>query len=209
MSIQHFQDANLVPRYHGNGFVQLYLNDDHRLHVWHPLLPVSEENNSRIHDHMWDMASQVLLGQLGHITYALDFEDSSHDMYAINQPEARRQSDNDVVFTFQDTVAARATGNYLMNTGSIYHFQHGLFHQSVVADGVLAASLLRKGPDILEYPRMLVASGEEPFQAFGKGVAPPEADLWEALREAFDQFPDIVKNHLVNLAPIVANDNKE
>jgi hypothetical protein len=204
--IDHFKNANLVPRYHGNGFAQLYLNDQHRLHVWHPLLPMPPENNAQIHDHIWDLASQVLVGQLGHITYDLNPEESSHDMYEINQP-AVRENENDV-FKFLNTAAPQATGNYMMNTGSIYHFRHGLFHQTTVADGILTASLIRKGPDILDSPRLLVPSGETPFQAFGEGVSPPEADLWEAIKEALEQMPEMVRNHLVNLSPVIANDNE-
>lgn len=206
----HFKEAGLLPRFHGNGFTQLYLDHSHRLHVWHPLLPMPEENNATVHDHMWDMASQVLVGQVGHLTYdvqAVDGE-TQYDMYSINQPEAPRQAHNDVVFTFMSGATVQSTGHYMMQTGSIYHFKAGYFHESVANPGQLSATLLRKNKDILEYPRLIVPTGEAPYQAFGVGTQPPEADMWEAIKEALEAMPESVKNHLVNMVKIVSNDNE-
>jgi len=44
------------PRFHGVGFVQLYLTKNLRLNVWHPDLPPTVKN-AVFHDHKFDLFS--------------------------------------------------------------------------------------------------------------------------------------------------------
>ncbi|USN14982.1 hypothetical protein PAPPERLAPAPP_00550 [Brevundimonas phage vB_BpoS-Papperlapapp] len=58
----------LKPRYHaGVGFAQVYLNEDVRLHLWHPELPTEPESFGCRHDHRFDFTSTVLLGAVTNI----------------------------------------------------------------------------------------------------------------------------------------------
>ena len=51
-------------RVHGNGFIQIRLDRDRRLHIWpYPLVPC-QETPSPIHDHRFGFTSQVLVGSL-------------------------------------------------------------------------------------------------------------------------------------------------
>lgn len=60
--------GKLKPRYHaGVGFAQVYLNEDVRLHLWHPSLPTEPESFGCRHDHRFDFTSTVLLGAVTNI----------------------------------------------------------------------------------------------------------------------------------------------
>ena len=65
------KDKGLIPRLHGNGFIQLDLNGKDRLHVWHPDLP-KQEFPTPIHDHKFSFKSHILYGELTHIEYHAD-----------------------------------------------------------------------------------------------------------------------------------------
>jgi len=56
---------------HGLGFVQVQLQGNQRLHVWHPELPRRAcFEHSAIHDHRFDFVSRVLVGEQRNIEYA-------------------------------------------------------------------------------------------------------------------------------------------
>jgi hypothetical protein len=54
------------PRFHGNGFIQVYLDEWTRLHIWSPELPATRVVNAQIHDHRFHFSSTVLMGELHH-----------------------------------------------------------------------------------------------------------------------------------------------
>ena len=61
-------NGTLKPRYHGGvGFAQVYLNEDVRLHLWHPELPTEPESFGCRHNHRFDFTSTVLLGAVTNI----------------------------------------------------------------------------------------------------------------------------------------------
>jgi hypothetical protein len=72
-----------VPRVHPNGFIQLDLSPDHRrrLHIWHPDVP--DQGVQSIHDHVFDMESQVILGLLGQRLYEMHPDGDPHDLYRV------------------------------------------------------------------------------------------------------------------------------
>lgn len=180
---KNLQAAGLRPRYHGNGFTQLYLSPSFRLHAWHPDLPVDEDNNATIHDHIWDMTSEVLRGKLGHRTFNLHRTGQiTHDVYWINQPAVREETGD--VFTRAFSAVPVETGEYEIAQGSAYAFAAGQFHESYAVDP-LTVTLMQKGPDLLSPgPRLLAPFDEEPFQAFGPGTQPAPEALWKIIDDA-------------------------
>ena len=55
MSLHDLLEGSLgsEPRLHGNGFIQLDLGDDQRLHIWSPDLPPAQRVSTQIHDHQF------------------------------------------------------------------------------------------------------------------------------------------------------------
>lgn len=61
--VKDFQPTKETISLHGLGFIQLKLNDDERMHVWHPALPRRRcYEHSAIHNHRFSFRSRVLIG---------------------------------------------------------------------------------------------------------------------------------------------------
>jgi hypothetical protein len=178
LALGHLKATNFEPRFHGNGFVQIYLNANQRLHVWTPELPVVEGNNATIHDHIWNLQSTVLSGRIGHRTYK-KVNGRTHDLYEIDQARVRNNQPDP--FKWSAQCSFNLTGDYTLVEGTDYMFSAGEFHES---NAVQAATLITKGPDIIRYPRVVCPAGVPPTQAFAEVYQPPKDQLWKAIEEA-------------------------
>ena len=56
------------PRVHGNGFIQLDLNDQWRMHFWSDAIP-RQDPHTPIHDHVFGFTSWILKGSLTQVEY--------------------------------------------------------------------------------------------------------------------------------------------
>jgi len=65
-------------RFHGNGFIQVYLNAVTRLHVWSPHFPATRVANAQIHDHRFWFKSKVLYGELYHKEHRITMNEEGH-----------------------------------------------------------------------------------------------------------------------------------
>jgi hypothetical protein len=182
------------PRFHGNGFVQLYLRDagDHaiRLHVFSEALPPLANHNAMIHDHTFDMYSTVLIGGICHMTYTASprpMKDRSHthDLFELGKQEGelktRPKGDG-------SPVALKETGVYLMQEGCEYKFARGELHQTQLQAGyTMAATLMKKvrQSDDPPFPFVVAPKGERPMDAFGPHAPPVEA-MWAEIETALD-----------------------
>ncbi|PRW85427.1 hypothetical protein C7A11_23170 [Pseudomonas simiae] len=68
---------------HGLGFVQVQLEGNQRLHVWHPELPRRRcFDSSSIHDHRFDFTSSVLVGEQNNFEYqAMADPEGTYQLY--------------------------------------------------------------------------------------------------------------------------------
>lgn len=58
---------------HGLGFIQIKLEGNQRMHVWHPGLPRRRcFEHSQIHDHRFGFRSRVLIGEQINVTHAFE-----------------------------------------------------------------------------------------------------------------------------------------
>lgn len=171
--------AGRPPRFHGNGFTQLPLGGQRRLHVWHPHLPPIPGHNATIHNHVWDMQSRVLLGQLTHRTYHVEDDphprsEATHDIWRLGEQRP------DIPEGF---ASVRITGEYSMWAGSHYVFGQGQWHESD-AD-VMTATLMEKRYTGAHHHRPLVACplGEAPVDAFAEEHQPSLDQMWRVVED--------------------------
>ena len=176
-----YGDIYQVPRFHGNGFVQLYLTSTTRLHVFHPSLP-PKVHNSLIHDHRWDMYSHVLLGRLTHSTYHLT---PMGHMAVYEAPEASKAHELVQKGSYYNT---EHTGNNVFAAGSEYWLPRHQFHASEAS--VLTMTFIEKSNQSKRPCRILAPNNETPDHAFGYTI--PETAMWSAIEEAYDAYGSIV-----------------
>ena len=184
------------PRFHGNGFFQLYLDEakTRRWHVWHPYYKPQRDHNAQIHDHRFDMKSRILLGRLHHTTYDAHAADSilrhgdlTHNVYEI---KGASKFDENVMHNLGAYQLERRH-DYVFNTGSEYTFRRGMLHTSYVASEELITStvITRSNMDKEAWARVAVQKDvdiNDVTHAFQPELQPSEEEAWKVMESAFN-----------------------
>lgn len=182
MLIDALRRLERTPRFHGNGFTQLPLTEKTRLHVWDERLKPLLDHNATIHDHIFEMHSTVLAGELVHRTYregTFHGEYHAFDRYRVDREEDTLKLEREHVCYVKD-------GTYHMAAGSRYTFPVRHMHDTEVNGR--AVTLMRKERvyDQME-PWVLCPVGEKPMDAFkidpAHDARHPDA-LWDVIHEA-------------------------
>lgn len=179
--------AGRKPRVHGNGFLQLDLNDEgtRRLHIWHDDLP-RQTVATPIHDHVFALRSEVILGTLIHEVLepvgAWD-EDATHVTYRAQQEPGTQ---NTILVPDAGQVKLKVTQRLILKAGSIYTFPAYELHQTDHRG--ITATIMEKIKAPLEYgrPRVLVPIGQEPDNEFHRDGFNEEY-LWDFVELALVQ----------------------
>lgn len=173
-----------IPRVHGNGFIQLDLNEDgtSRLHVWHDEIP-RQATPTPIHDHVFNLRSTVLTGTLIHEEFLPGKTPlGTHRIYRAEQEEGTQ---NTILVPDEGNVNLYTTQRLVLGAGSIYTFAAGKLHLS---DHVgLTATVMDKisAPEGYGRPRVLVPVDSEPDNDFHRDGFDPET-LWPFIKDALD-----------------------
>lgn len=188
----------MKPVLHPNGFVQLALNEEStlKLHVW-PAEPLTDQAaDYTIHDHVWDLASAVLLGELHHVVHDVEFS-----LARPNNPSAWRLWEVTDHCRNARQVAAQGgsilqptefyaetawRGARMLRVRDRYTFPRRQFHTTKNIG--LTATLMRKATyKNPGEPRVLCRLDHTPDDVF-QATEPSEAELWDVIREAVNQM---------------------
>jgi len=174
-----------VPRLHPNGFIQLDLvpNQSIRLHVWPDEELRAQKTRHPIHDHSFDMTSEILTGGLTNLIY--EFQATEYNKQ-ITLYRAKRLPDS------QETILAPAIMK--MNTGylrlrhadiyypgSKYSLSKFILHDSIPHG--LTATMMTK-TRVSDYsPLVAIPKGIEPDNDYRRDSVDPEI-LWSFISRA-------------------------
>lgn len=166
---------------HGLGFVQVQLEGNQRLHVWHPELPrrVCFES-SAIHDHRFDFVSRILVGLQCNFEYRADASpDGDHMLYL---HEGARTACGGRPWTPDGRVHMVEINSDSIPAGMTYRQQAYHFHRTEPGgDGKVATIMQKLG----EYSRGAHSScliGVEPDDEFDRYQWTP-GQLWEIVAD--------------------------
>lgn len=168
------------PRLHGNGFIQLDLAEDVRLHVWADYLP-RQEVDTQIHDHRFSFDSTVLLGTLIHTVYDLVPGDS----YRLYLATLRKGQDTELVLLDGGSVGFNLNAEYRIKAGESYSFQALKFH-STGHQGI-TATIMCKTETVNHVPMAACPVGLEPDNKFNRYSFSTE-QLWKTIEHAVHLF---------------------
>lgn len=118
------------PRVHPNGFIQLDLDEQFRLHVWHPDLPYRQETYHPIHDHVFDFTSYIYSGRLVHIVYnTIADSKGSHILW---QAECTGPNES-ILVPCKDATRLRLCPmqSSVLQPGQSYHFKAFCLHETL------------------------------------------------------------------------------
>lgn len=192
-SIDDLLKLETKPRFHGNGFSQWYLDESVRLHVWHAELPAFRDHNATIHNHRWNMVSNVLLGKLQHRTYDV-MEVGGSPKYNIPAPYATHKlielngasdpkSPKGQVKAY---VQAHVKHAYVLSAGSSYTHNSPVFHDSYPCADMVVTLMIKKPPSVdIKYASILCGIKDaEPIHAFEPSKQPRQEQLISIYEEA-------------------------
>ncbi len=169
-------DAGHRPRVHGNGFIQLDLGEQKRLHIWgHPAIP-RQIVDTGIHDHRFDFTSTVIAGRLINARY----HPGNATRYKIYTPQTREGEDTILCETGASMMVANPT-MIMVREGEKYGMFARDFHESFT-DRPSATVMTKLGSTHPEAPRVLVPLGKEPDNDFNRNVFENDF-LWGIIKE--------------------------
>lgn len=182
MIYDELRASGKTPRVHGNGFIQLDLNDDgtKRLHVWDADIP-RQEVATPVHDHVFALRSTILRGTLIHTELlAVEDDNGSHRIYRAEQTPGTQ---NTILVPDKGTVNLVLKQRLILDKGSIYTFPAWELHQT--NHWGLTATVMDKIDAPKEYgrPRVLVPVDSEPDNDFHRDAFDPET-LWPFIERA-------------------------
>lgn len=183
--LKTYKDAGARPRVHGNGFIQLDLDDRWRLHIWGDSRIPSQSVPSDIHDHVFGFDSFLLTGAITNIIWGVSEDaDGSYEMLV---PVIRQGEDTILSHTDRFCNAkvhrmdfmSRLTGN------THYRMEPFVFHSTVAHEP--AATLIYKdgatqAQGAFRTPSVLIAKGLQPDNNFDRYAADPNL-LWQIIEE--------------------------
>lgn len=148
-------------RVHGNGFIQIDIDDNRRLHIWDHRIP-KQKVATPIHDHRFDFTSRVLKGTLWHTTYNIRYdEDGDYEIYI---PEVRKGEDT-ILVSSGDKCVVSCDKVISIPEGGSYEFGAMRFHETGWAEPTVTLMTKLKTYKFLD-PRVLVKHGFKPDNDF-------------------------------------------
>lgn len=171
---------------HGLGFVQVQLQGNQRLHVWHPELPRRAcFEHSAIHNHRFDFESRVLVGTQINIPYG-DFSSASacfiretHELYL---HEGARTARGGRPWVPNGRVDMRELYSQAVSAGSTYHMKAYDFHRTDPGGDGKVATIMTKGWEGKKGAQSSCVIGIEPDGDFDRYQWSP-AKLWEIVAD--------------------------
>lgn len=166
---------------HGLGFVQIQLEGNQRLHVWHPELPRRAcFVQSAIHNHRFDFHSRVLAGtQINHV-YAMQ---RRHDGdYTLYLHEGKRTANGGRPWSPDGRAYLTPLPSYEVPAGMNYESTAYVYHRTEPGGDGRVATIMIKGSEYPGGAHSTCLYGIKPDTDFNRYQWSP-AQLWEIVAD--------------------------
>lgn len=167
---------------HGLGFIQVQLEGNQRLHVWHPDLPRRAcFAHSAIHDHRFSFHSTVLVGQMENHEYLPCWH--SGGAYMAYLHEGPRSANGGRPWTPDGRVNFSKLPAKPVGPGRSYQMDRYQFHRTMPLGDGIVVTLMRKLDEGAQGAHSTCLVGVEPDVDFDRFQVSDE-DLWKVVTEA-------------------------
>lgn len=183
ISFKKLKDSPYRPRIHPNGFIQLDISDNLRLHVWVKEPLAKRKVDTPIHDHPFGFDSFVIYGQIGNVIYdVLPSTNGTYNVYQV-MPYTTIREDAPLERD-KSSYELQRTKEFWTNEGERYHLEPYVFHETKISD--LSATIIRVAPFDSRIPaRVLCHSSMSPDRLFDR-YAVDQSVLWGVIEEVLD-----------------------
>ncbi|HEL4244407.1 hypothetical protein I5U23_09855 [Stenotrophomonas maltophilia] len=180
----------LTPNWHALGFIHCKLFESEagtlRLHIWPPNERSPLEQKSKIHDHIFDLKSLVLCGQITNVLHTeSDRIETPSKAFELHYVEYNRQGSR-LIASGKEVFAAEKIRSEIKK-GNTYQIQKGMLHDSQVSIDELTATIVATYGHVQERPRMLGTPGETPPKK-RELVAFPTIDWENLIQKVIDEL---------------------
>lgn len=141
-----------IPRCHGNGFLQLPVTEDARIHVWDPRIPNVREM-SQIHDHRRGFKSHILAGEIINVVYNVEY--SAVGDYLVYYGDHKKHC----LVPAKLRASVSEVSRQLHKREGTYSILWGEFHESIAT--YCCTLMVRKNDTVLERSTVLASSKVE------------------------------------------------
>lgn len=173
---------------HGLGFVQIQLEANHRLHVWHPELPRrSCFEHSSIHDHRFDFASTVLVGSMANHVYYVT-RDSDEGEFVQYLHEGKRSPNGGRPWTPDGNIDLELVRSSTISAGQCYLSTAYVFHRTEALGNGKVATLMHKTHEFSQGAHSTCLAGVQPDTDFDR-FQWSASQLWEIVRDVIVGVP--------------------
>jgi len=153
----------LTPNWHALGFIHCKLFESAagtlRLHIWPKNERNTLEQQSKIHDHVFDLTSLVLCGNITNVLHASSNRiESPSNPYELNYVEYNDKGSRLIASGKEFFALEKARSE--IQKGNTYKIEKGELHDSQVSINELTATIVATYGHAQERPRMLRAPGE-------------------------------------------------
>lgn len=183
MNIDKFKKTAESITLHGLGFLQVQLQANQRLHVWHPELPRRRcFAHSSVHDHRFAFRSLVLVGTQINTVYQTDRHATAmtHDLY-LHEGERTQFGNRPWVCDGQAFVFP--THPQIVRAGESYDMNAYVFHSTTPAGDGRVVTLMTKTFEGEVGAHSTCTIGIAPDVDFDRKQW-TETDLWQVVRDA-------------------------
>jgi hypothetical protein len=180
LDIDVLRATGAVPHWFGLGFVQLKLDDERRIHFWHPshgaITPEDE-----LHDHRYDFVSHVLAGKILHEVWTWKADDAGdHEMV-----EVSCKPGSSTLPVSVGMGAIKMAARHIFEAGNQYAFSADGFHRGGAPEG--AITFLTRGHVIKDVARVIRPVGHPSVCPFS--APKTEAECWDIIAQMVSSVP--------------------
>lgn len=152
--------SHFTPTWHALGFVHCkLLQTDQgtlRIHIWPKKLRNDAEQKYKIHDHIFSLKSFVICGEVKNNTYQLkepnESDKPNYSLYYVDYLNSGSR-----LYTKGERYQPNLITETKVQRRQIYNVERGVFHESIVSENELVATLVATYDHTNETPRMLGA----------------------------------------------------
>lgn len=180
INIEELKRRGTRPRVHGNGFIQVDLTKDNRLHVWGDKRIPRQNVYTPIHDHVFGFKSTIIVGRLFNIVYG--YGKQTFGDYRVYVPEIREGEDTVLKATTERVTIFPIRADLVdwQTRDKTYEMDPFIFHETFVTEPT--ATIIQKTDLTMAQgnsfkPRVLVKWGQDPDNEFNRYAYDDEL-LW-------------------------------
>jgi hypothetical protein len=169
---------------HGLGFLQVQLEANQRLHVWHPELPRRRcFHHSSVHDHRFGFQSLVLRGiQINTNYYAQPAADAGAASHVLYLHEGDRTKFGNRPWKPDGEVLLSAQTPLIVRPGQVYTMAPFVYHMTTPGGDGRVATLMTKTTEADRGAHSSCTIGVQPDVDFDR-FQWPESRLWEVVAD--------------------------